>query len=112
MKRALILLIRGYRLFFSAWVGAGCRFHPTCSVYAIEALERHGSLAGSYLAARRLLRCHPWCEGGADPVPAAAPRLLRPGGPPGLFTRLVRAGSSSPSASHPASTSSNSESSP
>lgn len=87
MKRALILLIRGYRLFFSAWVGAGCRFHPTCSVYALEALERHGAAAGSYLAARRIARCHPWCEGGADPVPAERPRLfsrlLAPGRPVG-----------------------------
>ena len=70
-RRALIALVKGYRLVLSPWLGNSCRFEPTCSVYAIEALERHGALAGSYLAARRLVRCHPWCEGGCDPVPPA-----------------------------------------
>jgi len=69
VRRALITLVRGYRLLLSPWLGNACRFEPTCSVYAIEALERHGALAGSYLAGRRLLRCHPWCDGGCDPVP-------------------------------------------
>ncbi|MCW7538412.1 membrane protein insertion efficiency factor YidD [Aquabacterium sp. A7-Y] len=98
IKRALILLVQGYRLLLSPWLGANCRFHPTCSAYALEALERHGAAAGSYLTLRRLGRCHPWCEGGADPVPADAPRL---------FSRFV-----TPAASAGGTTTSNSESSP
>jgi len=69
VKYLLITLVKGYRLFFSPWVGAGCRFEPTCSRYALEALEKHGAAHGTYLAAKRILRCHPWCEGGCDPVP-------------------------------------------
>jgi putative membrane protein insertion efficiency factor len=69
MRRLLIGLVRGYQLFFSAWLGSGCRFEPTCSTYAIQALQRHGAWAGSGLTARRLLRCHPACSGGCDPVP-------------------------------------------
>ena len=76
MKRILQTLVRTYRLLFSPWVGAGCRFHPTCSAYALEALERHGAAGGTYLAARRILRCHPWCDGGADPVPAEPLRIF------------------------------------
>jgi putative membrane protein insertion efficiency factor len=68
-RRLLIAFVRAYRLLLSPWLGGACRFEPTCSVYAQQALERHGAAAGSYLAARRLLRCHPWCEGGCDPVP-------------------------------------------
>ncbi|WP_077035163.1 membrane protein insertion efficiency factor YidD [Pelomonas sp. KK5] len=75
-RRALIALVRGYRFFLSPWLGASCRFDPTCSVYAIGALERHGALAGSYLAAARILRCHPLCAGGHDPVPDNAPALF------------------------------------
>lgn len=71
--RALRALVRFYRLFFSAWLGSGCRFTPSCSAYAIEALERHDAMSGSYLTARRLLRCHPGCAGGHDPVPTQAP---------------------------------------
>ncbi len=67
--RAIILLIRIYRLLFSPWIGQHCRFHPTCSAYAIEAIRRHGAARGSWLAAKRLGRCHPWHEGGVDPVP-------------------------------------------
>jgi hypothetical protein len=70
-RRVLIALVKAYRLLLSPWLGNACRFEPTCSVYAIEALERHGALTGSYLAGRRLLRCHPWCAGGCDPVPPA-----------------------------------------
>jgi len=62
-------LVSGYRLLLSPWIGNRCRFEPTCSRYALQALERHGALAGSALAAGRLLRCHPWCDGGCDPVP-------------------------------------------
>lgn len=74
VARALQALVRFYRLFFSAWLGSGCRFTPSCSAYALEALERHNALSGSYLTARRLLRCHPGCAGGHDPVPTEAPK--------------------------------------
>ncbi len=70
MQRLLIGLVRGYRLLLSPMLGAACRFEPTCSAYALEALQRHGAGGGSYLTLRRLGRCHPWCEGGCDPVPA------------------------------------------
>src|SRR5450830_1514049 len=69
LKRVLIGLVRGYRLLLSPWLGSSCRFEPTCSVYSLQALEQHGAAAGSYLTLRRLVRCHPWCAGGADPVP-------------------------------------------
>ena len=69
MKALLIGLVKGYRLLLSPWLGQACRFEPTCSVYAIEAIERHGAAAGSYLTLRRLARCQPWCQGGHDPVP-------------------------------------------
>jgi uncharacterized protein len=75
-RHALVLVLRGYRLLLSPWLGNQCRFAPSCSVYGIEALQRHGALAGSYLTAVRVLRCHPWCEGGCDPVPAERPRLF------------------------------------
>ena len=71
MKRVLIGLVRAYRLLLSPWLGQACRFEPTCSHYAIEALDRHGAAAGSYLTLRRLVRCQPWCKGGHDPVPTA-----------------------------------------
>jgi putative membrane protein insertion efficiency factor len=71
--RALIGAVRAYRLLLKAWIGGMCRFEPTCSAYAIQALEQHGALAGSALAAGRLLRCHPWCQGGLDPVPEHPP---------------------------------------
>lgn len=69
-RRLLALPVRAYRYFLSPWLGSACRFEPSCSRYALQALDQHGALAGSYLATRRLLRCHPWCEGGLDPVPA------------------------------------------
>lgn len=65
----LIGLVRGYRLLLSPWVGQSCRFAPTCSVYAIEALRRHGAVIGTGLAGWRILRCNPWCHGGCDEVP-------------------------------------------
>lgn len=80
LARALIALVQGYRLLFKAWLGSSCRFEPTCSAYSLEALRTHGGLAGGYLTAARLVRCHPWCDGGHDPVPPAPPRL---------FTRLL-----------------------
>lgn len=69
MNKLLIGLLRAYQYALSPMLGRSCRFFPTCSEYAIEALGRHGALRGSYLAARRVLRCHPWNPGGYDPVP-------------------------------------------
>ncbi|KJZ18971.1 membrane protein insertion efficiency factor YidD [Loktanella sp. S4079] len=63
------LPVRAYRLVLSPWIGNSCRFHPTCSVYSLEALEKHGAVKGSWLTIRRLLRCHPWAAGGIDNVP-------------------------------------------
>ncbi|QIE46677.1 membrane protein insertion efficiency factor YidD [Pseudohalocynthiibacter aestuariivivens] len=65
----LSLPVRAYRLLLSPWVGNGCRFHPTCSAYALEALERHGGIKGGWLAAYRILRCNPWGGSGVDNVP-------------------------------------------
>jgi len=76
IRGLLIGLVKGYRFFLSPWLGSACRFEPTCSLYALDALDRHGALAGGYLSARRLLRCHPWCQGGLDPVPMHKPRLF------------------------------------
>ena len=81
IRGLLIGLIKGYRLLLSPWLGSACRFNPTCSVYALRALERHGATIGSYLMVARLARCHPWCAGGHDPVPENAPRL---------FSRLIQ----------------------
>jgi hypothetical protein len=69
MSAVLRLLIRGYRYFLSPMFGPACRFHPSCSQYAEEALAAHGLFGGGWLAARRLCRCGPWCAGGYDPVP-------------------------------------------
>lgn len=76
MKHLLITLVKGYRLLLSPWIGSACRFTPTCSLYSLEALERHGAAAGTYLTMARLARCHPWCAGGHDPVPEEKPRLF------------------------------------
>ena len=65
----LATLVRGYQLLLAPLLGPRCRFHPSCSHYALEALERHGALRGSWLAARRIGRCQPFNEGGFDPVP-------------------------------------------
>lgn len=78
-RQLLVLLVRGYRLLLKPSLGNACRFEPSCSQYALDALQRHGAVAGSALAACRLLRCHPWCDGGIDPVPGQLP---------GLFSRL------------------------
>ena len=69
MKAVLIALVKGYRLLLSPWWGRQCRFSPTCSEFALEALERHGAWRGTWLAMRRVSRCHPWRAGGYDPVP-------------------------------------------
>ncbi|MBW7922171.1 MAG: membrane protein insertion efficiency factor YidD [Rubellimicrobium sp.] len=65
----LALPVRAYRLFLSPWIGNSCRYQPTCSVYALEALERHGAIKGGWLTIRRLSRCHPWGGSGIDNVP-------------------------------------------
>lgn len=72
----LIAVVRAYRALLSPWLGSACRFTPTCSAYSIEALERHGAAAGTYLTLARLARCNPWCDGGHDPVPLEKPRLF------------------------------------
>jgi uncharacterized protein len=69
MKQLFILLIRGYRMFISPLFPPTCRFQPTCSMYAIQAIERFGAIKGSWLATKRILRCHPFHPGGYDPVP-------------------------------------------
>lgn len=69
-RRLLAAPIRFYRYFLSPWLGSACRFEPTCSLFALEALDRHGAVRGMALAAHRVLRCHPGCAGGFDPVPA------------------------------------------
>jgi hypothetical protein len=69
MGRLLIVVIRVYQYLISPLIGPHCRFHPSCSHYSVEAIQRHGAMYGSYLALRRLARCHPWHPGGLDPVP-------------------------------------------
>jgi len=78
-QHALVLGVRGYRLLLKPWLGNACRFEPTCSAYALQALQQHGAVVGSTFTVGRVLRCNPWCDGGCDPVPAQAPRI---------FTRL------------------------
>ena len=77
IKGLLMGGVRAYRLTLSPWLGSSCRFEPTCSAYALGALDVHGALAGSYLTVARIARCQPWCVGGHDPVPAGRPRLFR-----------------------------------
>ena len=81
-RQLLMSLIQGYRLLLKPWVGNVCRFEPSCSSYALQALEQHGAARGVALAGGRILRCHPWCAGGDDPVPHAFPGR-------GLFTQLL-----------------------
>lgn len=88
-RRALMAVVRAYRLVLSPWLGGACRFEPTCSVYALGALERHGALAGSTLAVWRIGRCHPLCAGGHDPVPDR---------PPAFFSAIATRASSLPRA--------------
>ena len=76
MQRLLMGVVRGYRLLLSPWLGSSCRFEPTCSAYALQALELHGAAKGGYLTVHRLVRCGPWCKGGHDPVPTQALRLF------------------------------------
>lgn len=69
LAHLVALPVRAYRLIFSPWVGFNCRYQPTCSAYALEALAVHGALKGSWLTLRRICRCHPWGSCGYDPVP-------------------------------------------
>lgn len=71
MKHVLVLLLKAYRLLISPLYGEVCRYYPSCSAYALGAVQTHGSLRGSWLAVRRLARCHPWADGGVDLVPPA-----------------------------------------
>lgn len=82
-RRALLAMVHGYRLFFKAWLGNACRFEPSCSAYALQALEQHGAAKGAWLTGGRLLRCHPYCAGGCDPVPQDFKNPVA-----GLFSRL------------------------
>jgi putative membrane protein insertion efficiency factor len=79
MQKVLISLVRGYRYAVSPLLGNRCRFHPSCSAYAEEAIAKHGAVRGAWLAARRLSRCHPWHVGGLDPVPPISSRGARHG---------------------------------
>lgn len=69
MRTLLVIIIRAYQRWISPLLGAQCRFYPTCSQYAIEAIERYGAVKGALLAVQRIARCHPWHPGGFDPVP-------------------------------------------
>lgn len=69
MKQLLILMVRAYQATLGPLLGGACRFHPSCSAYAAEAIERHGAARGAWLAARRLAKCHPFGASGYDPVP-------------------------------------------
>ena len=80
MKLLLIGFLRAYRFLISPMYGQVCRYYPSCSAYALEAVTVHGSIKGSWLALRRVLRCHPWTPGGYDPVPPRSephPKLTR-----------------------------------
>jgi uncharacterized protein len=69
LAHIFVLLIRAYQWTLSPFFGTQCRFHPTCSHYAVEAIQKHGAIRGGLFTSKRLLRCHPWCDGGFDPVP-------------------------------------------
>jgi hypothetical protein len=76
LRQILLWLIRGYQLTLSPWLGPRCRFYPSCSCYAHTAIKEYGAMRGVWLALRRLLRCHPFHEGGYDPVPVPDKRMI------------------------------------
>lgn len=84
MKYILVGLLKAYRFAISPLYGQVCRYHPTCSAYALEAVQTHGALRGTWLAMRRVARCHPWAAGGLDPVPPHKNR--RSSAPPSSLT--------------------------
>ena len=86
-RRLLLGAVQGYRYLLKPWLGNACRFEPTCSAYALQALREHGAVQGVMLSGWRILRCHPWCQGGCDPVPDNPPFRVLTGG---LFTRLLQ----------------------
>lgn len=71
LRVVLKKIVRGYQILISPWFPAKCRFHPSCSEYTIQAIDQHGSAKGSWLSVKRILKCHPFSEGGFDPVPAS-----------------------------------------
>jgi putative membrane protein insertion efficiency factor len=85
-QKFLVALVKAYRLLLSPWLGSSCRFEPTCSAYSLQALQQYGATKGAGLTLYRLVRCHPWCDGGYDPVPSPTPQS---GTRFKLFTRLV-----------------------
>jgi putative membrane protein insertion efficiency factor len=76
MRLVMIALIKLYQTILSPFVGQHCRFYPSCSSYALEALEKHGTVRGLWLSIKRVSRCHPWHEGGVDPVPEPQKKQL------------------------------------
>jgi putative membrane protein insertion efficiency factor len=70
-RNALVLLLKGYRAVISPLYGDVCRYYPSCSHYALQAVQHHGAVRGTWLSARRIIRCHPWAEGGIDDIPEA-----------------------------------------
>src|SRR3954463_4485556 len=92
MRTLLVLCVRGYQVTLGQLLPAACRYYPSCSAYAIEALERHGALRGSWLALRRIGRCHPVPPGGYDPVPCGARAPRHPSYGQTLFSRVATEG--------------------
>jgi len=92
-QNVLMGLVAAYRLLISPSLGSNCRFEPSCSAYSLQALGQHGAAKGSYLTLRRLARCHPWCDGGHDPVP--------PPQSASFFSRLLTPEASIPSKKTP-----------
>lgn len=75
MKYIIIAIVRFYQLVISPWTASSCRYHPTCSQYSLEAVKKHGALKGGWLTIKRIGRCHPWSDGGHDPVPETKTKL-------------------------------------